>query len=187
MGDAEYLRLVGLDAYLLFRFTRLCCMISVEFVVLGMFILTPIYFNGKNGMADLNRITVSNLGLNSPAILAPIILSWVYCFHFFWVVGKEMDILAKLRRDFLAQGNYLTNVMLAVLVVANFCLELVKTVDQGDPGFDRQTSYTAIVEDIPPGLSNGTVLRTYMQELFKHDVINYCLTSFVISHVTEQQ
>ncbi len=117
MGDAEYLRLVGLDAYLLFRFTRLCCLISVEFMVLGMFILTPIYLNGNNGMTNLNRITVSNLKANSSALIAPLILSWVYCFHFFWVVGKEMDILAKLRRDFFAQGNYLTNVMLAVLVV----------------------------------------------------------------------
>ncbi len=50
---------------------------------------------------------------------------------------------------------------------------LIKTVDQGDPGVDRQTSYTAIVEDIPPGLSSETVLKAYMQELFNDEVM-YC-------------
>ncbi len=62
----------------------------------------------------------------------------------------------------------------------------MKTVDQGDPGFDRQTSYTAIVEDIPPGLSSRATLRAYMQELF-HDAVIYCyLTNFAFSHITKR-
>ncbi len=67
----------------------------------------------------------------------------------------------------------------------------MKTVNQGDPGFDRQTSYTAIVEDIPPSLSNGAVLRAYMQELFKNDVIRSycccCLAGFVLFHQTQKK
>ncbi len=63
---------------------------------------------------------------------------------------------------------------------------LIKTVDQGDPGFDRQTSYTAIVEDIPPGLSSTAMLRAYMQELFPNTVMHCYLTSFVISHITKR-
>ncbi len=105
MGDSEYFRLVGLDAYLLFRFTRLCCLLNVEFVILGMLILTPIYYGGSEGLKDLNKITVSNLGDSSKLLVVPIILAWVYCFHFFWLVGSEMKVLAGLKRDFLARGN----------------------------------------------------------------------------------
>ncbi len=105
MEDEEYFRLVGLDAYVLYRFMRLCCLLNVEFVVFGMFILTPVYYHGNGGYSDLNRITLSNLSNNSGLIVVAILFAWIYCFHFFWVVGKEMQVLAQLRRGFLARGN----------------------------------------------------------------------------------
>ncbi len=105
MGDSEYFRLVGLDAYMLFRFTRLCCLLNVEFVVLGMLVLTPMYFYGGENQQNMNKVTILNLDGSWSLFLAPIILAWVYCFHFFWLVGNEMSILAVLKRDFLSRGN----------------------------------------------------------------------------------
>ncbi len=60
------------------------------------------------------------------------------------------------------------------------------TIHQGDPGFDRQTSYTAIVEDIPPGLSTRAAIRAYMEELFQNEVMNSC-TSYLTSFVSRSQ
>ncbi len=113
MGDSEYFRLVGLDAYLLFRFTRLCCLLNVEFVILGMLILTPIYFNGDKGLVYMNKLTLSNLDSSSNFVVAPVVLAWVYCFHFFWLVGNEMKVLAGLKRDFLARGKNQCDAVLA--------------------------------------------------------------------------
>ena len=126
-------RRIGMDGYLLLRFTRLCFRFCVFGAFWGCCVLVPLYVTSPGGGAatGVYRQSLANLVTAGGSefarqgrrrLWAPITIAWLLLLSMMYELRAEYYLFASLRQKFLAEG---------------------------DPYVEPQARYSVIVEDIP--------------------------------------
>ena len=165
LKEKEVARLIGLDAYMLLRFTRICRNICFFGVFWGCVILCPIYYTGENtdDAEGFYRLTLANVVQSSNRLWAPVVYMYVFSLYFMFLLHKEFARFIKLRAKFFQEG---------------------------DPSFSPQTRYSVMVEGIPPACRSSPALKEFFESLFPNNVhsAHVCLRIDDLEHaVSERQ
>jgi len=76
-SEKDIIECVGSDAYMFLRFLRLGCWISLVATVLGLCILLPVNVVGGNHLAQLERLSLSNVADQSSLLWVPLIIAYL--------------------------------------------------------------------------------------------------------------
>ena len=124
ISDAETIRMVGLDAFVLLSFLKMCIKLVVICGFTGMVILVPVYvtapFNTLN--AGVNRWTMGNIMPGGSRLWASLIFSWLFTALFLGLLYKEYENYCKIQQVYLRDG---------------------------DDSMPAQATYSVLVENIP--------------------------------------
>ena len=141
MGDEELCALVGLDAYLMLRYLRLCMRLTGFSAFWGLAVLYPLYYTGMPAgpTHGFYRCTLSNVGADSPRLWAPVALMYLYTLMGLYLIYREHELVLRLRQDWLAYGDVDT---------------------------PAQARHSVVVERLPRALRSDGALRAYFELLF---------------------
>jgi hypothetical protein len=149
MNGKETLNRVGLDAYMLLRFIRLCTRISLFSSIIGLIFLIPVFVNGNGELPGFNSWTLNNIGKQnsySMTLWVSTIFACVFAAHTFYLVNAEYKNYVRWRIDFLTMGS-----------VGNS---------------QDQTLYTVMVEGLPSHLKTNSSLERYFNRIFPNQVFS---------------
>jgi len=104
MEGKETLDRVGLDAYMLLRFIRLCTRMTLFTSVLGGCILIPVFAQGDEDLTSFNRMTLNNL-TKTETMWVSTMLAVVFTAHALFIVLREYQNYVKWRVHWLAEGT----------------------------------------------------------------------------------
>jgi hypothetical protein len=142
VSDAEFLRMIGLDGYMLLRFISLCFKLCFFMSVLGLVVLVPVYGKGEQGFGGWQKFTMANIQSKDAAtepLWLPAIFSYIYLLYAAYLFHDEYEHFVLKRLEFLIQG---------------------------DPDTMPQTHYTVMIENVPPSLRSKTALKEFFNKLF---------------------
>lgn len=102
--DDDIFNHLGLDALVYIRFLRLLIKASIFTLPYGIFILIPLNFHGGMHLKEtLDRISLSNVRLESPKLWAHLIALWVYSLSFLYIVNEEWKVYVLFRQIYLTK------------------------------------------------------------------------------------
>jgi hypothetical protein len=104
MPGAETLERVGLDAYMLLRFIRLCSRLSAFTAFFGCVVLVPVYGSGDEGFTSFNKITINNISNVSTHWIATCFMV-LFTAHAFYLMNHEYKSFFKWRIAFLSRSS----------------------------------------------------------------------------------
>jgi hypothetical protein len=159
--DDEFLRMAGLDAYMMIRFLKVCIRISLVYTTCGLIILAPVYYTGIGENDDTwTKYTIANVGNlsgtveQSPSTAArfwvPVILSYLFAATFCNFFGSEYRHFLERRVEYFETG--------------------------GDPSTPLQTYYTVMLDYIPEGLRSQTALEKFFEDVLPNQVYSVEMT-----------
>lgn len=122
--------MVGMDGYMMLRYTLVCFKMSCFTTALGLVILLPVYSNAGGDQADWTKYTVGNIPNNPEAteLWTPAIFAYIYSIYFCHLMYNEYK---------------------------NFVEKRVQYLVQGDSDTPVQTYYTILVEKVPISLRSA--------------------------------
>ena len=143
VSNAEFLRMIGLDGYMLLRFISVCFKFCCFGSFFGMVVLVPVYGNGDQGFGGWKKYTLSNVvssgDVTTDALWLPAVFSYIYLAYMCYLLHSEFEHFVLKRLEFLIQG---------------------------DPDTFHQTHYTIMIENVPPSLRSTTELTMFFDKLF---------------------
>ncbi|CAM9369530.1 unnamed protein product, partial [Choristocarpus tenellus] len=134
---------LGMDAYCLLRFNRLCLRVCLFASFWGMLVLAPVYSTGSNDASTFYVITLNNVEAKSSLLWLAVFFAYLFTWHMLYELKTEHKAYALLREKFLAEG---------------------------DPDFAAQTRYSVKVEMVPKELRSSVALKAYFSEIFPGQV-----------------
>lgn len=172
LSDTETLEIIGYDSFVFLRFVRLMVNISffcfvtsfagnpndsnqkliiiivIKFTSLG---LIPIYYTAPFDElnASINRLSMANLGAGDDRLWAPVCYVWLYTLYFCYLLHIEYKEFSDLRQQYFSKP--------------------------GDD-FPVQSSYSCLVENLPPSLATYTEVKGFFDEIYPGDVHSVCTT-----------
>ena len=142
MPGSDLAALVGLDAYMLLRYTKLAMRLTAFMTFWGLAVLLPLYASADPGddPADgFYRFTFSNVPVNSRLLWCPVAMVYMFTGHATYLIVHEYEHVLKWRQEWLASG------------VADT---------------PEQPLYSIVVERLPRELRSDTALKDYFERLF---------------------
>ncbi|EWM27857.1 early-responsive to dehydration 4 [Nannochloropsis gaditana] len=100
-SEKDIIECVGSDAYMFLRFLRLGCWISLVATVLGLCILLPVNVVGGNHLAQLERLSLSNVADQSSLLWVPLIIAYLLGGLALYVLHREYIVYVELRQRYL--------------------------------------------------------------------------------------
>ena len=139
--EEDFLRMVGLDGYMLMRYINVCFRMSVFFTIWGLMALVPVYGHAPGRHVGWNKYTLANIPNNPKAdqLWVPAIFAYVFSIYFCHLMYTEYK---------------------------NFVKKRVQYLIQGDPDTPPQTYYTVMVEKVPISLRSAPALEAFFEKLF---------------------
>ena len=156
------LALVGMDAYMMLRFCRVCTRMCLFASCLGAACLMPLYASGRQGLPDFYRYTMANIqrtcspgsdgeGCVDPAdagavhrLWASVALAYVFAAHACYLLNHEWKHFTARRSEFLLEG---------------------------DADVPPAAARTVLVERIPRALRSDAALHSCFDHLFPGRVV----------------
>lgn len=147
VSEEETLRLVGMDGYMMLRFIRMCATALLTCGTFALIFLLPVYGTaiGDQDVVGYDRYTIANITAAGDRLWAPWICCYIFSFIFLYQLHKEYEVFARLRRQFLVQG---------------------------DPELPKQHLCAVVAENIPPKYQSSVHLKTLFEELFPGQVLH---------------
>lgn len=139
MKGSETSARVGLDAYMLLRFLRVCTRLTLFTSILGLAILVPIYGAGSEGFESFNKLTINNIS-GDRTLWWSTSLMVIFTAHAFYLLRHEYSNFVKWRVEYLARG----------------------TIE--DVTF--QARYTIRLDGIPDELKSSAMLTKFLSDVF---------------------
>jgi hypothetical protein len=139
--EEDFLRMVGLDGYMLMRYINVCFRMSVFFTIWGLVALVPVYGNAPGKHIAWNKYTLANIPNDPKAdqLWVPAVFAYVFSIYFCHLMYTEYK---------------------------NFVKKRVQYLIQGDPDTPPQTYYTVMVEKVPISLRSAPALEAFFEKLF---------------------
>lgn len=161
VSEAELLRMVGLDAYMLLRFIVVCYKFSLFLTFWGLLVLVPCY-GTANPDPNWDRFAISNLLTGEKKfkyrLWVSAFFSYLFTAYFCQLMYAEYNNFSIRRLQYLVQSP----------------LSNSATHNNGDLGLDPDTPpqkyFTVMVERIPGHLRSATALYKYFDKIFPDDV-----------------
>ena len=153
--DDDFLKMAGLDAYVLMRYIRACMKITGFYSVLGAMILMPVYYTGFDGLnagSEWSKYTIANVsnegdGKTNERLWAAVVMTYVFAAGFCTIMRDEYKHFLERRVEYFEKG--------------------------GDPETKLQTYFTVMVDHVPVGLRSKAALEIFFDSLFPDQV--YCV------------
>ena len=102
--DDDIFRHLGLDALVYLRFLRLLLKASIFVLPYGMFILVPLNVHGGMNLKEgLDKVSMSNVRLDSSKLWAHLIAVWVYSLSFIYILKEEWKVYTVYRQIYLTK------------------------------------------------------------------------------------
>jgi hypothetical protein len=143
VSNGEFLRMIGLDGYMLLRFVLVCFKFCSFGSFFGLIILVPLYGQGSQGYGGWQQYTLANVvssgEVTTDALWLPAAFSYMYLAYVLYLLHAEFEHFVLKRLEFLIQG---------------------------DPDTFQQTHYTIMIENVPPSLRSVTALSAFFDKLF---------------------
>lgn len=143
VSSGEFLRMIGLDGYMLLRFVLVCFKFCSFGSFFGLLVLVPIYGHGNQGLGGWQQYTLANVvssgEVTTDALWLPAAVSYMYLAYILYLLHAEFEHFVLKRLEFLIQG---------------------------DPDTFQQTHYTIMIENVPPPLRSVTALSSFFDKLF---------------------
>jgi len=103
--DDEIFNHLGLDAVVYIRFLRLLLKAAIFALPYGMFILIPLNVHGGMNLKEgLDKVSMSNVKLDSPKLWAHLIAVWVYSLTLMFIVHEEWRVYVLYRQIYLTRS-----------------------------------------------------------------------------------
>lgn len=136
--------MVGMDAFVVLRFLRLCAKICGA-AVLGALVMMPLYANApqQEGVYGINLYTMANIPQKGRLLWCCTVFTWVYSLYFIYLMREEYNYFVYLRQRFMSVG---------------------------DPDMSLQRLLTVKVENIPATHRSSEKLFFLFHELFPNQV-----------------
>lgn len=151
VSEAEVLRMVGLDGYMMIRYLSVCFRVSLFLSFFGLVVLVPVYSSASSKYSDWNRFTLANIP-NDPAaqqLWVPVVFSYVFAAYYCYLMHAEYK---------------------------NFMEKRLQYLKEGDTDTPIQTYYTVMVEHLPAPLRSAEPLFAFFEKLFPGDVYSVEVT-----------
>ena len=146
--EDDFLRMAGLDAYMMIRYIKACIKIATVYSLMGFIVLVPIYYTGEVGLhSTWNKYTISNTIVGSDRLWAVVIMAYLMAAAYCSIMKDEYIHFLERRMDYFNAG--------------------------GDKHTPLQTSYTVMLDRIPPPLRSKKNLKTFFEHIMPGQV--YCL------------
>jgi hypothetical protein len=144
VSDEDTLMMIGMDAFVVLRFTKLCvhmCMVCM----LGAVIMMTLYYLSpqQDGVLGINRYTMANIPFGGSKLYCAVFFSWFYSMLFVYLIKTEYKHFVYLRQRFMTSG---------------------------DPDMVQQRLLTIQVENIPTEHQSDGKLYRLFNDLFPGDV-----------------
>ena len=111
--DDDIFNHLGLDALVYIRFLKLLIKASIFTLPYGMFILVPLNVHGGMSLKEgLDKVSMSNVALDSRKLWAHLIALWVYSLTFIYIVNEEWKVFALYKQIYLTKGYRKQHVLL---------------------------------------------------------------------------
>ena len=96
--EEDFLRMVGLDGYMLMRYINVCFRMSVFFTIWGLMALVPVYGHAPGRHVGWNKYTLANIPNNPKAdqLWVPAIFAYVFSIYFCHLMYTGMAIATAL-------------------------------------------------------------------------------------------
>lgn len=144
VSEEDTLAMVGMDAYIVLRFVKVCAILAVV-AAGGAIIMMPIYASSEHqdNVAGVNLYTMANLPQGGHKLWCSVVFSWVFSLTFIYLMHEEYEYFVYLRQKFMTDG---------------------------DPDMSTQSLLTVKVENIPPSHRSSEKLYFLFYELFPNEV-----------------
>lgn len=155
VGDEDTLSMIGMDAFVVLRFLRLCAKMCGA-AVPGALIMMPLYGNApqQEGVYGINLYTMANIPPNGNLMWCCTVFSWAYSMYFIYLMREEYINFLHLRQKFLLEG---------------------------DPSISMQRLLTVKVENIPAQYRSSVKLWTLFDKLFPNSVHSVVCNQSVVT------
>jgi len=156
--EGEFLKMVGLDAYMCLRFIVICQKLSLFLTFWGLLVLAPLYATA-NYNERWDRYSISNLlSSDTPEaykyrLWVPTIFGYMFAAYFCQLLYAEYNNFSVRRLQYLVQAN--------------------PQDENLDPDTPPQKYFTVMIERIPTHLRSAAALHKFFDRLFPDDV--YCV------------
>jgi len=153
VSDDEFLRMAGLDAYMMMRFIKVCIRVTALYTMCGLAILAPVYYTGLAGHdKEWERYTIANVKPDPAAarLWAPVAAAYVFAAFFCSSFSAEYRHFLERRVEYFDEG--------------------------GDPDTPLQTYYTVMIDQIPEALRNKMALQTFFDGILPGQVFSVEMT-----------
>lgn len=150
ISEKDLVRRVGLDAYVLTRFCRMCARFCFFGSLVGCAVLLPVYGTANGTAENVFKLSASNLAGDDSndstatrfggfRIWCIVVATWAMVMFLLYEMNVEYLLFVKLRQDFLLNG---------------------------DDAVPPQCRKSIMVENIPPALRTDTSLRLFFESMF---------------------
>lgn len=145
ISQEDFLRMVGLDGYMLMRYLIVCFRVACFYSFWGVALMAPIYSYGEGALAGWNRFTIANVTGNSESstLWMPVIFCYLFAMFLCQLMYYEYKHFIAMRVDYL---------------------------EKGDPDTQVQTYYTVMIEKLPSALRSTPALIDFFERLFPDDI-----------------
>jgi len=157
--EEDTLSMIGMDAFIVLRFTKLCARVCVV-CCLGAAVMMPLY-HASNPQTDsqepvqgINTYTMANLPLGGNKLYCATCFSWFYSMLFVYLIKEEYAHFVYLRQRFMASG---------------------------DPDMVQQRLLTIKVENIPSNCQSDEKLWNLFNDLFPNEVYSASCCQFAVT------
>ena len=169
MEDTELVEKIGLDAYVLVRFSRLCARFCFFSTISGFVVLVPCFATGHAGEHGIFRLSASNLAdsssdntdnatnFGSVRVWFVIVMLWTLVLWLLYDLNLEFKHFVRLRQNWLVKG---------------------------DKSIREQCRYSIMLENIPPTLRSDKALASFFRSLFPGQV-HSAVVCLNIDHLVE--
>ncbi|XP_065058081.1 uncharacterized protein LOC135685912 isoform X2 [Rhopilema esculentum] len=113
INDDDIFNHLGLDALIYLRFLRLLLKAAIFTLPYGIFILIPLNVNGGMKLKEgLDKISMSNVKLESPKLWAHLLAVLIYSLVFLYIMKKEWEVFVLYRQIYLTKRRAKGHVVL---------------------------------------------------------------------------
>lgn len=145
ISDEDTLSMIGMDAFVVLRYIRLCFKVIGICGVLSAFVLIPIYSSApaQSDIQGINTYTMANLEQGGNKLWMSVLCCWIFSGLFMHFLTYEYEYFIYLRQRFLKEG---------------------------DPDVPSQKLFTVKVENIPEECQSNQKFRCVFEDLFPGEV-----------------
>eukprot|EP01031_Cornospumella_fuschlensis_P031102 gene31102-37587_t len=153
ISETEFLKMVGLDAFMCLRFIYICLKLAMFLTFWGMLILLPVYSTAFD-YEDWERYEISNLMKGGKAMRKRLWVSaffgYIYAIYFCQLLYMEYNNFSVSRLQYLVQADADDSKL--------------------DPDTPPQKYFTVMIEHIPAHLRSAQALYKFFDKLFPNEV-----------------